>query len=386
MTLLKKLIFIAPSQLKSPGHLRALFHGIKKRIRLITEIKKVTNISAPSTILVTLTNACNQDCKTCTYRASNRTNLNIKFLPYQVIKRLIDEVAPYGTNFFFAGGGEPTLHPQLGRIIAYVSKKGLYSEIATNGFILRNKVKELVEAGVGAIGVSIDGPEEINDLVRGRRNSYARAIDSIIELNKFKRRPHVSISTTVSPINWESLPELFKSTEVLIKTMKIDYQNIRHMQYLIGKRNLDEHNRKFGEELFYAKSNEYEEINFDSINTKQLQKLIEWSDRTFPWLLWTGKRMNTKKLEKYYKDPNMFIENKRIYCPWIFANITENGDVVLCNEVTASNNFIFGNIKEQSFLKIWNTSLKMIRFRQILQKYGKLPICARCCAYISVKI
>jgi len=386
MTLLKKLVFIVPNQLKSPGHLRLIFHGIKKRIKLITEIKKVTNISAPSVVNINLTNACNQDCKTCTYRVSNRTNLNIKFLPYEVIKRLIDEVAPYGTNLVFCGGGEPTLHPQLGRIIAYASKKGLYSEITTNGFILRDKVKELVDAGIGAIVVSIDGPEEIHDLVRGRKNAYARAIDSIIELNKIKRRPHVAISTTVSPINWKSLPEFFKKVEVLIKTRRIDYVMIRHMQNILGKRNFEEYNREFGKEMFYAELNEYEDMDFDSIDMEKLHQLVTWSNKAFPWLFWVGKRMNVKELEKYYKDPDVFIKDRRVYCPWFFVNITETGDVVLCNEVTASNNFVFGNIKEQSFLEIWNTSPKIIRFRKILQKYGKLPICARCCGYISIRI
>jgi MoaA/NifB/PqqE/SkfB family radical SAM enzyme len=386
MTLLRKLVFIVPSQLKSPGHLRLFLHGVKKRIKLISEKRKVTNISAPSVININLTSACNHDCKTCTYRVSNRTNVDIKFLPYKVVKKLIDEVAPYGTNLLFCGGGEPTLHPELSRIVAYASKKGLYSEITTNAFILKDKVKELVDAGIGAVAISIDGPEEIHDLVRGRKNAYARAIDSIMELNKIKRRPHVAISTTVSPISWKSLPEFFKKAEVLIKTRKVDYVMIRHMQNILGQRNFEEHNKKFGEEVFYAESNEFEEIDFGSINIEELHRLVKWSDKAFPWLFWVGKKMSVKELDTYYNEPDVFINDRRVYCPWVFVNITETGDVVLCNEVTASNNFVFGNIKEQSFLEIWNTSPKIINFRKVLQKHGKLPICARCCGYISIRI
>lgn len=386
MTLLRKLFFIVPSQLRSRGHLRLLLHGIKKRMKLIMERKKVTNISAPSVLNINLTNACNHDCKTCTYRVSNRINLNIQFLPEEVIKKLIDEVAPYGTNLLFCGGGEPTLYPQLGKIVAYASHKGLYSEITTNGFILRNKVEELVDAGIGAIVISIDGPEEIHDLVRGRKNAYKRAMEGVMELNRIKRRPHVAISTTVSPITWKSLPEFFKEAEVLIKNRKVDYVMIRHMQNMLGKHNSKVHNKNFGEELFYAESNEYEEMDFGSIDIEELHRLVEWSNKTFPWLFWVGKQMSVKELDKYYNDPDVFINDKRVYCPWLFANITETGDVVLCNEVTASNNLVFGNIKEQSFLDIWNTSPKIMKFREVLQKHGKLPICARCCGYISARI
>jgi len=386
MTLLKKLLFVGPSQLRSPGRLRLLFRGVKKRMKLITEKKRVTNISAPSVINLNLTNACNHDCKTCTYRVSNRINLNIEFLPYEVIKKLVDEVTPYGTNILFCGGGEPSLHPQLGNIVSYVNKKGLYSEITTNGFILKNKAKELVDAGIDAVVVSIDGPEEIHDLVRGRKNAYARAMDGIMELNKIKRRPRIAISTTVSPVTWKSLPEFFKKAEVLIKAGKVDYVMIRHMQNMLGKHNFEVHNKNFGEELFYAEPNEYEEMDFGSIDIEELHRLVEWSNKTFPWLFWVGKQMSVEELDEYYNDPDIFINDKRVYCPWLFANITETGDVVLCNEVTASNDFVFGSIKEQSFLDIWNTSPKIIKFREILQKHGRLPICARCCGYISARI
>ncbi len=170
--LLRKLVFIGINQLKYRARLRLLFNGIKKRARLNLESRKTKNISAPSVIQVTLTNACNQNCKTCFFRVSNRLNVNIKFLPYEVIKRLVDETCAYGTNFLFAGGGEPTLHPQLGKIINYVTKKGLHCDITTNGFILRDKAKELTEAEIGTVVVSIDGPEEIHDIVRGKKHAY----------------------------------------------------------------------------------------------------------------------------------------------------------------------------------------------------------------------
>ncbi len=381
-----KFLFFLRKIIQFKSHWKLVVRSFKKRTVLYFNLHKTTGLPGPSIVNFTLTNLCNHNCRTCTYRVSNRINNNVKFIPLDLVKRTIDNLAPFGTSLLFAGGGEPTLYPWLGHVIDYATQRKLYTEITTNGYVLKKRAKEIMAAGIGGIVISIDGKREIHNYVRNTDRAFEKAIEGILELNKYRSRPLIAISTTVSPANWYALPELFEIVERLVKSRMVDYMMIRHMQYFLSNKNVEEHNQKFGNSLFFAKKNSYEDLKFTTIDFTRLCQYIRWSDKKFNWLIWVGKKLSLQELNKYYTQPEVFIVEKKVYCPWVFANITEDGDVVLCNEVTNNNNFCFGNLHEKSFMEIWNNSPKLINFRKVLQKYDRLPICTRCCAYIGTKI
>jgi hypothetical protein len=52
-------------------------------------------------------------------------------------------------------GGEPLLVKDLGRIVAYLAKRGCVTNVSTNGLLLAQRVRELKDAGISRINVSI---------------------------------------------------------------------------------------------------------------------------------------------------------------------------------------------------------------------------------------
>jgi MoaA/NifB/PqqE/SkfB family radical SAM enzyme len=53
-------------------------------------------------------------------------------------------------------GGEPTLHPDIEEIVSYSSQLGLVTTMTTNGTVSRAKIKQLKDAGLYLMSVSID--------------------------------------------------------------------------------------------------------------------------------------------------------------------------------------------------------------------------------------
>ena len=72
--------------------------------------------------------------------------------------------------------------------------------------MLPQRAEALVEIGVDDMTISIDGPPEIHDEIRGRKGSFARLYEGIEKLNAEKARtgkstPLVRISATINDLN-----------------------------------------------------------------------------------------------------------------------------------------------------------------------------------------
>ena len=88
--------------------------------------------------------------------------------------RLLDELAP-SDPIISLFGGEPFLYPDILPLIREVKARGLTCTVITNGGRLEPLARELVEAGIDSIAVSIDGPPDVHDRIRGRSDSFEKA-------------------------------------------------------------------------------------------------------------------------------------------------------------------------------------------------------------------
>ncbi|MFQ6130271.1 MAG: radical SAM protein [Candidatus Hadarchaeaceae archaeon] len=103
-------------------------------------------------------------------------------------------------------GGEPTLRQDLLEILRESSDNGAKPLLLTNGLLFNHDLAmEVQKAGCNAVQISLEGPEEINDIIRGKGTfrQAMKAIECAKDLN-FR----VSISVTVSKANFGYLREL----------------------------------------------------------------------------------------------------------------------------------------------------------------------------------
>jgi MoaA/NifB/PqqE/SkfB family radical SAM enzyme len=82
-------------------------------------------------------------------------------IPIEILEQRLRKLKSLGTFGISLTGGEPTLHPQLPRLIRTCRKLGFFrTGMISNGFLLRPELIEaLNEAGLQEMQISIDGVE-----------------------------------------------------------------------------------------------------------------------------------------------------------------------------------------------------------------------------------
>jgi radical SAM protein with 4Fe4S-binding SPASM domain len=152
-----------------------------------------------------ITERCNLRCSHC-YQDGNRAGE----MTLGEIISIMDEVSEmiaawdeaYSVQFessFTVTGGEPFLRSDFSAILGAMNQKGFDTYILTNGTLIsREKARELANLGVRGIQISLEGPEQIHDSIRGA-GSFAASINGIH--NIVNSGIELTLNTTLSEIN-----------------------------------------------------------------------------------------------------------------------------------------------------------------------------------------
>jgi len=132
---------------------------------------KIFRKRTPLLVSWAITHRCNNKCIYC-----NIWNVNSKELNTKQIFPIIDELSQLGTQIIHFTGGEPLIREDIGIILDYCHKKDISTSIASNGLLVPQRIGELMKLNL--LGLSLDGPEEIHDYIRGA-GTYRRVIEAI---------------------------------------------------------------------------------------------------------------------------------------------------------------------------------------------------------------
>lgn len=121
-----------------------------------------------------LTGACNYRCHFCYVEPSAPRGAVSASRAGDALVWL----AEAGATYVALSGGEPTLVGDLTRIVERARGLDLGVALLTNG----SRPGHAALGAVDAVQVSVDGPEEVHDRIRGRRGAYRRALRCISEL------------------------------------------------------------------------------------------------------------------------------------------------------------------------------------------------------------
>jgi radical SAM protein with 4Fe4S-binding SPASM domain len=104
-------------------------------------------------------------------------------------------------------GGEPLLRPDLEEVTQLCRSAGMRVGMVTNGTLATvSRARDLAQAGMTDVSVSIDGPRDLHDAVRGA-GSFDRAVAGVVAL-KEGGIPHLEVVTCVRPANVGMLQEV----------------------------------------------------------------------------------------------------------------------------------------------------------------------------------
>ncbi|MAG07336.1 hypothetical protein CMI46_00795 [Candidatus Pacearchaeota archaeon] len=295
----------------------------------------------PSYVLWDCSRRCNLNCAHCGAIKEKYE----KELTTEQIKNLVDQLAKIKTRFFAATGGEPLLRKDILDVMKYATDKGIKTGLATNGFFIdEKKAKEIKDAGILSIQVSLDGTEETHNKIRGNNLSFQRATNAIKLLHK-QNIKIVSVATTVTPMNFNDLKNL---KEILLKSNVSTWRICVIMP--IG--------RAERKELL--------------LNPKQLKELFEFvSSNKDKIKIQIGE--NLPFLAEYETK----IRKSPLVCPvgFMACCIGVDGNVRGCPEMPDIEKFREGSILEKPFIDIWRNEFKRYRNREAIKTDKKCATC-----------
>jgi radical SAM protein with 4Fe4S-binding SPASM domain len=154
------------------------------------------------------TGACNARCRYCNVDATGKKA--DKELTTQEALALVDKVYDFGVSWFGLKGGEPLMRKDIFEIVAYAKSKGLNVCLLTNGCFVDGEIYDNIVKHQVWGSVSIDGPEEINDQLRGK-GSYQKALAAIEKLSAGKILN--GLAAAITSINYANLDHVCELAE-----------------------------------------------------------------------------------------------------------------------------------------------------------------------------
>ena len=335
----------------------------------------------PLSLFFIINSKCNFKCQMCDVGQNYQESMFYKNLigkdngdyPVDAFKKLIDEVK-YFKPYISITSTEPLLYKPLPEIIKYVIASGLKINVLTNGYLLEKRAEELVDSGLFSLNVSIDGPPEIHNKLRGIKDAHQRAIAGIIKVVELKKKrnlqyPHIGINSTITDLTAPHMVDMLKSLP-MEHLVKVSFMTMVFLHQELA----DKHNKAFGDkypatQTCLAGGADPFKVDIDRLVEQSVTAKQMYPDKVFLYY-----QADKEELRRYFHEPEIFMDNTKCVFPWFSAQILSNGDMV---GLTRCFPTTFGNVIENSFKDVWLGD-KMRQFRKYLQKYGRFPACTRC--------
>jgi MoaA/NifB/PqqE/SkfB family radical SAM enzyme len=295
-------------------------------------------------------------------------------IPIEKFEAFVDSVKSFRPEISL-GSTEPLLYKDIIRAVDYVKKSGLVCSLGTNGFLLPKFAEELVRVGLDELQVSIDGPPEVHNSIRGVPGAFERLEVGIRLIHKYKKQsgkthPKLFVNTTISEFNFDVLKE---TTDLILHKLKADNVTISHLNFVTQQMSKT-HNNKYPK--YFSTESCLSSLNLKNINLdvlfSQLNKIKNHNNSAIQVI----PDLSKEDIYIFYREPEKVIAgHDRCLIPWFAGQITSNGDAIV---LTRCFHYVFGNIYSTPFNKIWN-GVKARRLRKDLLDKRCLPVCTRCC-------
>ncbi len=291
---------------------------------------------------------CNLNCLHCGSDCHKESQ--VKDMPLDDFLKITEQISknqnPNKTMIVLTGG-EPLLRKDLEEFGERITRQGFPWGMVTNGYALtEERFKNLINAGLGSITVSLDGFQEAHNWLRNNRNSFQRAINAIkIIVNQ----PNIEYDI-VSCVNQKNFDDLKKFKHFLIDTGVKNWRIFTIFPTGRAKTNtfLKISNQQFSELMeFIKKSRKEKQIN------------VSYSCEGF-----LGNYENEVRDGYYFCFAGVHI-----------GSVLVDGSISACPNINRS--FIQGNIYKDYFWDVWNTKFDVMRNRD----WTKKGICKNCEVY-----
>lgn len=292
--------------------------------------KKMLDNTFPISVELHLTDNCNLKCAWCTDKELRK---NRATLPIETIEKLFKEFGEHNTGVTLEGGGEPTLHPHFEEVVDIGNRMGVDLGLITNG---TTDISERIHK-LKWVRISLDSSNEEEYIAEKGVDAFARVLSNLEKMTSMRnpQKTYIGIGYVLTKRNQATLKTLID---------KLDHIGVDY--------------------LYFRPVEEAPDI------VPTLEEMLDLRKQLAEW--------TKDKRIKYMITIDDRVVDRNNHLPCIAHSLTSiihaNGEVSLC-EKRRNENVILGNVRENSFEEIWNSTCR----EQITQRLLN-PECQQGCS------
>ncbi len=288
---------------------------------------------------------CNLNCIHCGSDCTK--DAAVKDMPKEDFLKALDEITPAvvpNKTMIVLTGGEPILRKDIAEIGQELYKRGFPWGVVSNGMGMQEPmIRKLLDSGIRAITISLDGLEEAHNWLRGNKKSFRNAVEALSILSKTEDLRY----DVVTCANQKNINEL---TELYNLLLKLGLKEWRIFTvFPIGR------------------AKQHDELQLKPKDLKGLFDFIEQVRKE-------GKIKLNYGCEGFLGDYEGRVRDNFFFCRAgvNVASVLVDGSISACPNLR--DNFIQGNIYKDNFREVWQNKYSMYRDRS----WTKTGICADC--------
>ena len=336
-----------------------------------------TEVSPPLVYKLYLTLECNLRCGVCMFwgqhgveRQKSQKERSPE-LDWGVVQRIFDEAGTMRPSFILSGG-EPLLYSRFDELSALLERRRCFAYVCTNGLLIEKQWAAICNNPYLVFYVSIDGPREVNDRLRGK-GVYDKAVSGIRALKKLPRKPYVGVQLTLQPENVQYLHRTCKEMVAL----GVDWILI-NLQWSVTVEQASRYETALREQYNTTPTSHFGFLRPYDLDREEFIRQCQ-QIRAERWPIQISSYLKgPEDIHKYLDHPEANPYNQFCFKQWVRMDVLPSGEVTPCIQYP---DLTFGSLRDQSVMDIWNSTT----FRDFRQRIGKqpLPVCSRCyCLYL----
>jgi len=281
----------------------------------------------PVTMELDMTNVCNHQCPECVVDYFQITDDNS--LPKETAVRIVEELAGAGVKgLIFTGGGDPLCHPNTPDIVKQAKNLGMDIGFITNGELFTEESAQKILLNSLWIRVSLDAgsPEVFQKTHNKNETSFNRVIEKLELLVRIKPENRANCTIGVGFLTSQDSRKDIEQATLLCRDIGVDYIQFRPMQI--------HHGGRF-------------EYNWEDV-TYEIEECLKYATDGFH-VLFSKHKYDMMKRQDFGRDYG------KCYGHQFASVVSASGKMYLCCHLRGYEKYCLGDLKENSFMEIWNS-------------------------------
>ncbi len=206
-TTTERSVLLSPEEYKAKNHELSHLQDGNAVVKLFDATEKgyplrSDAVSSPMDMYIELTKKCNGSCKHCFVDSNSPAWSNEEIL-FSEIEGITRQFSDIGGFYVRLTGGEPTMRYDFFDILDLMNEERLIVALNTNGLYGEKKLERILSKGVKDIRVSLDGPEHVNDGIRGS-GTYKHITQTLKNIAQYNSTVDEPVDATINVVLMKS--------------------------------------------------------------------------------------------------------------------------------------------------------------------------------------